>query len=81
MIENVYSLPRHALRSNKRVATVDADQRLKLLDVDYVFEDHANYYISSGLEGSVEIVTSGMGIMVDGMRLKRFKSQDTVKLP
>ena len=81
MIENVYSLPRHALRSNKRVATVDADQRLKLLDVDYVFEDHANYYVSSGLEGSVEIVTSGMGIMVDGMRLKRFKSQDTVKLP
>lgn len=81
MIENVYSLPRHALRSNKRVATVDADQRLKLLDVDYVFEDHANYYISSGLEGSVEIVTSGMGIMVDGMRLKPFKSQDTVKLP
>ena len=81
MIENVYSLPRHALRSNKRVATVDADQRLKLLDVDYVFEDHANYYISSGLQGSVEIVTSGMGIMVDGMRLKRFKSQDTVKLP
>ena len=81
MIENVYSLPRHALRSNKRVATVDAEQRLKLLDVDYVFEDHANYYISSGLEGSVEIVTSGMGIMVDGMRLKRFKSQDTVKLP
>ena len=81
MIENVYSLPRHALRSNKRVATVDADQRLKLLDVDYVFEDHANYYISSGLEGSVEIVTSGMGIMVDGMRLRRFKSQDTVKLP
>lgn len=81
MIENVYSLPRHALRSNKRVATVDADQRLKLLDVDYVFEDHANYYISSGLEGSIEIVTSGMGIMVDGMRLKPFKSQDTVKLP
>ena len=81
MIENVYSLPRHALRSNKRVATVDADQRLKLLDVDYVFEDHANYYVSSGLEGSVEIVTSGMGIMVDGMRLKPFRSQDTVKLP
>jgi multidrug efflux system membrane fusion protein len=80
IIDDVYSLPRHALRSNKRVATVDADQRLKLLDVNYIYEDHANYYINSGLEGSVEIVTSGMGIMVDGMKLKPFKSE-MVKLP
>jgi RND family efflux transporter MFP subunit len=81
IISDVYSLPRHALRSNKRVATVDADQYLKLLDVDYMYEDHTNYYINSGLEGKVEVVTSGMGIMVDGMKLKPFKLEDAVKLP
>ena len=81
VIDDVYSLPRHALRSNKRVAIVDSDQRLKLLDVDYTYEDQANYYINSGLEGQVEVVTSGVGIMVDGMKLKPFKFEDAGKLP
>jgi RND family efflux transporter MFP subunit len=81
VIDNVYSLPRHALRSNKQVATVDSDQRLQLLKVDYTFEDQANYYIHTGLEGQVEVVTSGMGIMVNGMKLKAFKFEDAVNLP
>ena len=81
MIEDVYTLPRHALRSNNRVATVDKDQRLKLLDVDYTYEDQANYYINTGLEGQVEVVTSGMGIMVDGMKLKPFKFEEKVQSP
>jgi len=74
IINDVYPLPRHALRSNNRVATVDADQRLKWVAVDYQFEDYSNYYINNGLEGQVEIVTSGMGIMVDGMQLKPVNS-------
>ncbi|MDG1693464.1 MAG: efflux RND transporter periplasmic adaptor subunit [Porticoccaceae bacterium] len=80
-INDVYSLPRNALRSNSRVATVDSQQRLKLFAVDYLFEDRSNYYINKGLEGQVEIVTSGMGIMVDGMKLKPFNAENTVKLP
>jgi hypothetical protein len=80
-INDVYPLPRNALRSNNRVATVDSDQRLKLFAVDYLFEDRSNYYINKGLEGQVEIVTSGMGIMVDGMKLKPFNAENTVKLP
>jgi RND family efflux transporter MFP subunit len=80
-IDDVYSLPRHALRSNSRVATVDSDQRLKLLAVDHTYEDQANYYINAGLEGQVEVVTSGMGIMVDGMKLKPFKFEDKVQSP
>ena len=81
MIDDVYSLPRHALRSNRRVATVNSDQRLKLLAVDYTYEDQANYYVNAGLEGQVEVVTSGMGIMVDGMKLKPFKFEDKVQSP
>jgi hypothetical protein len=81
MIDDVYSLPRHALRSYNRVATVDSDQRLKLLAVDFTYEDQVNYYVNAGLEGQVEVVTSGMGIMVDGMKLKPFKSEDKVQSP
>jgi RND family efflux transporter MFP subunit len=81
MIDDVYTLPRHALRSNNLVATVDSDQRLKLLAVDYTYEDQDNYYVNAGLEGQVEVVTSGMGIMVDGMKLKPFKFEDKVQSP
>ena len=73
-LDNVYPLPRHALRSNNRVATVDANQRLQLKSVGYNFEDEFFYYIDRGLEGQVEVVTSGMGVMVDGMQLKPHNS-------
>ena len=49
---------------------VTAEKRLKMVEVDYIFDDRNYYYINSGLEGSVEVVTSGMGIMVDGMKVK-----------
>ena len=73
-------MPRHALRSNNRVATVDADKRLKLVTVDYRYEDQSHYYVTSGLEGQVEIVSSGMGIMVDGMKLKPFNTIDSANI-
>lgn len=68
-IDKVYALPRHALRSGNRVATVDAEQRLDLKKVEYTFEDQSFYYLNSGLEGAVEVVTSNLGVMVQGMRL------------
>lgn len=77
-IEAVYALPRYALRSNQRVATVTAEKRLKMVAVDYIYEDQNYYYVTSGFEGQVEVITSGMGIMVDGMRVKP-QSTDTWK--
>ena len=74
IINDVYPLPRHALRSNNRVATVDSAQRLQLKSVDYNYEDQFFYYINRGLEGEVEVVTSGMRVMVDGMQLKPVNS-------
>lgn len=70
IIKDVYALPRYALRSNQRIATVTAEKRLKMITVDYSFEDRNYYYLTSDLEGQVEVVTSGMGIMVDGMKVK-----------
>lgn len=69
VIDNVYALPRHALRSGNRVATVDANQRLDLKKVEFAFEDQSYYYLNEGLEGEVEVVTSNMGVMVQGMKL------------
>lgn len=77
-IEAVYALPRYALRSNQRVATVTSEKRLKMVVVDYIYEDQNYYYVTSGFEEQVEVITSGMGIMVDGMKVKP-QSTDTWK--
>jgi multidrug efflux system membrane fusion protein len=70
IIKDVYALPRYALRSNQRIATVTAEKRLKMITVDYSYEDRNYYYLTSDLDEGVEVVTSGMGIMVDGMKVK-----------
>ncbi|MGB1912133.1 MAG: efflux RND transporter periplasmic adaptor subunit [Porticoccaceae bacterium] len=80
IIKDVYALPRYALRSNQRIATVTAEKRLKMITVDYSYEDRNYYYLTSGLEGQVEVVTSGMGIMVDGMKVKPQSSDDWTEL-
>ena len=68
-IEKVYPLPRYALRSGNRVATVDTEQRLDLKKVEFAFEDQSHYYLNAGLDGTVEVVTSSLGVMVQGMKL------------
>lgn len=68
-INKVYALPRHALRSGNRVATIDKNQRLDLKKVEFAFEDQSFYYLNQGLEGEVEVVTSTIGVMVQGMKL------------
>ena len=70
IIKDVYALPRYALRSNQRIATVTAEKRLKMITVDYSYEDRNYYYLTSDLDEGVEVVTSAMGIMVDGMKVK-----------
>ncbi len=80
IIKDVYALPRYALRSNQRIATVTAEKRLKMITVDYSYEDRNYYYLTSDLEGQVEVVTSGMGIMVDGMKVKPQSSDDWTEL-
>jgi multidrug efflux system membrane fusion protein len=79
-IDAVYALPRYALRANQRVAIVTAEKRLKMVEVDYIYEDRNHYYVTSGFEGQVEVVTSGMGIMVDGMKVKPQSTEDWTEL-
>lgn len=69
-LENVFAVPRHALLEGDNVATVDADNRLRLKKVETIFSDDQFYYIADGLEAGVEIIVSAVGIAIDGMRVK-----------
>jgi len=69
-LDKIFAVPRHALLEGDNIATVDADNRLRLRKVEKVFGDDQFYYISSGLEDGVEIIVSAVGIAIDGMRVK-----------
>jgi len=65
-LPNVFKLRRSGLIQGDRVALIEANSRLKLVDVELTYADD-NYYYVSGLDESSEIVTSSIGIPVDGM--------------
>lgn len=69
-LNKVFAVPRHALLEGDNVATVDADNRLRLKKVETIFGDDQFYYIANGLEEGVEIIVSAVGIAIDGMRVK-----------
>ena len=64
-LPNVFKLPRSGLIQGDRAAVV-ANSQLKLVDVELMYADD-NYYYVSGLDENSEIVTSSLGIPVDGM--------------
>jgi hypothetical protein len=64
-LQNVFKLPRSGLIQGDRAAVV-ANSQLKLVDVGLMYADD-NYYYVSGLDENSEIVTSSLGIPVDGM--------------
>ena len=68
-LDKIFAVPRHALLEGDNIATVDADNRLRLKKVEKVFGDDQFYYISNGLEDGVEIIVSAVGIAIDGMRV------------
>lgn len=69
-LDKVFAVPRHAVLEGNNVATVDADNRLRLKKVETIFSDDQFYYIANGLEEGVEIIVSAVGIAIDGMRVK-----------
>jgi multidrug efflux system membrane fusion protein len=69
-LDKIFAVPRHAVLEDENVATVDADNRLRLKKVEIIFSDDQFYYIANGLEEGVEIIVSAVGIAIDGMRVK-----------
>jgi len=63
------------LEGNK-VALVDIDQRLHLRVVEPIFGDDQFYYVTSGLTNGDEIITSAMGVPIEGMKVSPEKDLD-----
>ncbi|MFC3120461.1 efflux RND transporter periplasmic adaptor subunit [Agaribacter flavus] len=69
--ENVIKLPRHVLRLDGTVLSVDQDNKLRINDVEVTRTDETNVYISKGLDTSHEIVLSAVSSAYDGMPVRK----------
>jgi len=68
-IENVVRLNRDYLRKNGTVWVME-EGKLRIRDVDIVFRDAQNAYISGGLEDGDRVVTTNLSTVVDGAALR-----------
>ncbi|MCK5682328.1 efflux RND transporter periplasmic adaptor subunit [bacterium] len=69
-LNNVYSIPRSALRENDLVLIADSDDRLSLKSVTVAYHGIDTVLINSGLISGERLVTSSLATPISGMPLK-----------
>jgi len=69
-VDNVYKLPRPALRNQSDVLVVDQGNRLRQRRVDVLLTDFESAYISSGLQPGDRICVSPVEAFVDGLAVE-----------
>ena len=68
--ENVFVLPRSALRDGDRVLVVDAENQLRWRDVDVLRVDRQRAILSGGVSPGERICISTLESAVEGMRVR-----------
>ncbi len=66
-VDNVFRLPRSALRNEDNVLIIDADNRLRRRKVDVLRTDFKSALISSGLQAGDRVCVSPVEAFVDGL--------------
>ncbi|MGI9290866.1 MAG: efflux RND transporter periplasmic adaptor subunit [Gammaproteobacteria bacterium] len=66
-VNNVYRLPRSALRNGERVLIVDSESRLRQRSVDVLRTDYDSVYVDAGIEEGDQVCISPMETFVDGL--------------
>ena len=69
LLEQVYVLPRVALRFGREIWLVDEDNRLLKRQVGVLHKEKLHVYIDSGLKPGERVITSSLDIAIDNMKL------------
>ena len=69
-LDNVYRIPRAALRDNTRIWIASSDNTLKIRDVDVLWRDAQTVLFRDGLEPGDRLIVSELPTPVDGMPLQ-----------
>jgi len=76
-LEGVYSIPRTALRNDREIWIVTAEEKLAVRRVETIWRDESHVFIKDGIQPGELLVVSNLAVPVDGMDLRI----DSEKLP
>lgn len=74
LAENVFELPRAALRPRDEVLVVDAEDRIRVRRVEPLHSDGERCWIRSGLEAGERVVTSRLEVATEGMLVRSIET-------
>jgi RND family efflux transporter MFP subunit len=69
-LDNVYRIPRPALRDNSRIWVASSENTLKIRDVDVLWRDSETVLFRDGLQPGDRLIMSGLPTPVDGMAVQ-----------
>lgn len=70
LLEKVFVLPREALREGDQVFTVDAEDRLRMKEVEVLRTEREQVVVGRGLEPGERICTSPLQAAIEGMSVR-----------
>ena len=70
LVENIFQVPRAALRGKDRLAVVDADSRLRFRRVEVLRKSNGTVLISKGLASGERVSVATLESVVDGMQVR-----------
>jgi RND family efflux transporter MFP subunit len=68
-LPGVVPIPRNALQADHRVWTVDQEHKLRAREVELAWREPGRVFVSSGLRHGDRVVTSGLAIATEGMKI------------
>lgn len=77
-IENVFVLPRSAVRDRSEVLVVDREDRLHIRPVEIVREDRDQVVVQSGLSPTDRVCISQIETVVEGMQVRTVLEESTL---
>jgi len=77
-LHDVYSIPRAALRNDREIWVVTAENRLAIRPVETIWRDETHVLVRDSIQPGEKLVVSDLSVPVDGMEVRVDKAADVV---
>jgi RND family efflux transporter MFP subunit len=74
-LEDVYRIPRYALRNDSQVWILDQEEKLAIRPVKTIWRDEEYVFVREGLHPDDLLIMSALATPVDGMQLRREQTE------
>ena len=82
-LQDVFSIPRTALRNDRELWVVTGDGKLAIRPVEIIWRDETHVLVRDGLQDGDLLIVSNLAVPVDGMavRIDQMAAGETKALP